>query len=371
MTAQRDADLRRLEAERVVRRARELVQRMEDESRVRVALSEGRRQGFQQGLVRAQRLGFDDAVTRRRGKRRETASSLTYDNDFEGDSIDADRINELIGFPDDDFTPTRFLEDTRKFTRDVAVVADLDDAYYRDNTSPLVVKSRFVENISEPPDVSDHIPPADTQSPVSHNAVLQPEPEPQADVDLPPISGTRTPPIQVYAISIPPQDELEKPESPPPAPVDLASTPTPAPKGESNTAPAEPRRRTHSGRFVHYLTAAKPRRWPSVKSNDSAATTSSNPIAPHETVAGLELIHHTDDDGAEERLQEYPATLIPSSSEVREIFGGIIRPFRSLRRKKRDSEHTALGDEHGEPVPWHHSDVREVCNLCVPPGRKI
>jgi hypothetical protein len=107
-----------------------------------------------------------------------------------------------------------------------------------------------------------------------------------------------------------------------------------------------------------------------VKSNDSAATTSSNPIAPHETVAGLELIHHTNDDGAEERLQEYPATLIPSSSEVREIFGGIIRPFRSLRRKKRDSEHTAPGDEHGEPVPWHHSDVREVCNLCVPPGRK-
>ena len=365
LTGRRDADRRRMEAERAVQRARELVQRLEDERLVRAARAEGRRRGFEQGFVRGQRIALDDRPARGRSRKSRTLPPLTYNDNFEDDPTDVYHYKEpSIVFPDEEITPAQFLDDTRKFAGNVSVNVDVGP--YEEHTSPLVVKSRFVENMS----VSDRVPLSNPPSPDPHYLELEPGTEPQVDVDPPPISGTRTPPIQVYAISIPPQDELEGPSSPPPSLDHLPATS--APTGDSDTAPNGPRRRTRSGRFVHYLTAAKPRRWSSVKSNattPSVGTTSSNPTAPpHEANTGLGLTDGAGFDPAEEahkeREQDQPASLIPSSSEVREMLGGIIRPFRSLRRKKRDSGHATPVDEPGDTVLWHHVDAPEVCDLC-------
>ena len=369
LTTRREADRRRMEAERAVQRARELVQRLEDERLVRAARAEGRRRGFEQGFVRGQRIAFDDRPARGRSRKSRTPPPLTYNDNFEDDPTDVDHFKEpSIVFPDDEITPSRFLDDTRKFAGNVSVNPDVDP--YEEHTSPLVVKSRFVENMS----VSDRVPLSNPPSPDPRYLELEPVPEPQADVDPPPISGTRTPPIQVYAISIPPQDELEGPPSPPSYLVHppAASAPT----DDSDTAPNGPRRRTRSGRFVHYLTAAKPRRWSSVKSNattPSVGTTSSNPTAPpHEANTGLGVSNDAGvdrtEEAHEEREQGHPASLVPSSFEVREMLGGIIRPFRSLRRKKRDSGSATPVDEPGETVLWHHVDGPEVRDLCFHVG---
>jgi hypothetical protein len=444
--ALRAAERRREEAEADAASAR----REALECAVRAAREEGKREGFEVGFVWAQKMAAEDRIGRRsrrvriQGQRQGRAGrsdSMPPADEWQRErerqrerDLDAGEVVELAATTrtssstdavptairttapaGDYFTTTRYSGpyDTSAHvpstaSRDVIFNTHIDD---RNAGAPSpVIRSRFVEQMSEPHDLSaDSDVPAqhDLSPPISLSARggdPTPSSPPPIDASPAPISGLQlanTPPIQVYSLPIPTHQELEA-SAPSTSALIL---PTTAPAANQNVdVPTVTRRsslRAAGGRIASYLVSAAklPQRWPSTSTSRSRSTTETGLLTSAQASAP-NPIRKPDIDPTQDRDRSETNTSIPrgpglglasrssapdinrnpvisiapapaqnahiqSQHHTQEAPATTIKPWRSLRRTKDTDLRRGQYTEHRYADPrevsrWQQEGVIEV-----------